>query len=146
MSSIKLDQMPPEMALAIFEQCDLKSAKAYSETNRQLHELFYAAIYPKGKDLEERRHICRVYRILNGAAPKPHQPLPEFREEIEKITTPTILLSLDSNHTENHVYSELNSLAEFVTEGSYAIVWDSRIGDLSKLTHLMRPQIGRAHV
>lgn len=69
---------------------------------------------------------------------------PEFKTFVKKIIenmdNPGILLSLDSNHTEDHVYLELNSLAEFVSEGSYAIVWDSRIGDLSSITHLVRPR------
>lgn len=49
-----------------------------------------------------------------------------------------ILVSLDSNHTENHVFQELNSLSNFVSKNSFIIVWDSRIGDLSILTHLLR--------
>jgi cephalosporin hydroxylase len=59
---------------------------------------------------------------------------------IQDKSESSILLSLDSNHTEEHVFSELISLAGFVTTSSYAIVWDSRIGDLSFLTHYLRPR------
>jgi cephalosporin hydroxylase len=53
---------------------------------------------------------------------------------------PKVLLSLDSNHTEDHVYAELVSLVKYVSLDSYAIVWDSRLGDLSRLTHALRPR------
>lgn len=59
---------------------------------------------------------------------------------VKRQAQPSVLLSLDSNHTEEHVYAELMSLANFVTSESYAIVWDSRLGDLSHLTHYLRPR------
>ena len=37
----------------------------------------------------------------------------------------TILVSLDSNHTESHVLKELDAYAGLVTKGSYCIVWDT---------------------
>lgn len=60
---------------------------------------------------------------------------------IKKVPNPSVFLSLDSNHTEEHVYKELTSLAPFVTLKSYVVVWDSRIGDLSTLTHYLRPRL-----
>lgn len=62
------------------------------------------------------------------------------QESLKGIDEPRVLVSLDSNHTEEHVYRELMSLAGLVSKGSYAIVWDSRIGDLSRLTHFLRPR------
>jgi cephalosporin hydroxylase len=41
-----------------------------------------------------------------------------------------ILVMLDSNHTHEHVLSELRAYAPLVTKGSYCIVWDSGIEDL----------------
>lgn len=68
----------------------------------------------------------------------------EFREFTSNIilsmNKPKVLLSLDSNHTEQHVLAELEQLGNFVSDTSYAIVWDSRISDLSWLTHLVRPR------
>jgi cephalosporin hydroxylase len=67
-----------------------------------------------------------------------------FNELVAKMlklqAEPKVLLSLDSNHTEDHVYAELVSLAKYVSPQSYAIVWDSRLGDLSRLTHILRPR------
>jgi cephalosporin hydroxylase len=67
-----------------------------------------------------------------------------FRNLISKVlltlSNPRVLLSLDSKHTEEHVYNELVSLSRFVSLESYAVVWDSRIHDLSSLTHFLRPR------
>lgn len=41
-----------------------------------------------------------------------------------------ILVSLDSNHTHEHVLQELNFYAPFVTPGSYIVVFDTIVEDL----------------
>lgn len=41
-----------------------------------------------------------------------------------------VLVSLDSNHTHQHVLAELNAYADLVTIGSYCIVFDTIIEDL----------------
>lgn len=41
-----------------------------------------------------------------------------------------VLLSLDSNHTHEHVFAELNAYADLVSVGSYCIVFDTVIEDL----------------
>lgn len=68
----------------------------------------------------------------------------EFANLIREVSTNMnnvcTLLSLDSNHTEEHVFDELKALSRFVSKDSYAVVWDSRIGDLSDLTHYLRPR------
>jgi len=69
---------------------------------------------------------------------------PFFSELVAKTLQlqekPKVLLSLDSNHTEDHVYAELVSLAKYVSPKSFVIVWDSRLGDLTRLTHILRPR------
>ena len=42
-----------------------------------------------------------------------------------------ILVFLDSNHTHDHVLSELHAYAELVTKGSYCVVFDSVIEDMA---------------
>lgn len=66
--------------------------------------------------------------------------LSQVLENLKNLNEPRVLVSLDSNHTEEHVYRELVSLAGLVSKGSYVIVWDSRIGDLSRITHFLRPR------
>jgi cephalosporin hydroxylase len=41
-----------------------------------------------------------------------------------------VLVSLDSNHTHEHVMAELNAYADLVSVGSYCIVFDTAIEDL----------------
>jgi cephalosporin hydroxylase len=42
----------------------------------------------------------------------------------------TVLVSLDSNHTQDHVLKELQFYAPFVTPGSYIVVFDTIVEDL----------------
>ena len=44
----------------------------------------------------------------------------------------TILISLDSNHTHEHVLQELNAYAELTSVGSYCVVFDTIVEDLPK--------------
>jgi len=41
-----------------------------------------------------------------------------------------VLVSLDSNHTHDHVLAELHAYAPLVSQGSYCVVWDSGVEDL----------------
>ena len=50
-----------------------------------------------------------------------------------------VLVSLDSNHTHEHVLAELNAYADLVTVGSYCIVFDTVIEDLPAGTFTDRP-------
>ena len=50
-----------------------------------------------------------------------------------------ILLILDSNHTEEHVSSELDAYAKLVSVGSYCVVFDTAIEDLPDSLHSNRP-------
>ena len=50
-----------------------------------------------------------------------------------------ILLILDSNHTEEHVSSELDAYAKLVSVGSYCVVFDTVIEDLPDPLHSDRP-------
>ncbi len=51
----------------------------------------------------------------------------------------TVLVSLDSNHTHEHVLAELHAYAPMVTKGSYCIVFDTVIEDLPNEIFTDRP-------
>jgi cephalosporin hydroxylase len=44
----------------------------------------------------------------------------------------TVMVSLDSNHTHDHVLEELKLYSPFVTKGSYLVVFDTIVEDLPK--------------
>jgi len=50
-----------------------------------------------------------------------------------------VLVSLDSNHTHEHVLAELNAYADLVSFGSYCIVFDTAIEDLPAGSFPNRP-------
>lgn len=50
-----------------------------------------------------------------------------------------VLVSLDSNHTHEHVLQELNAYAPLVSPGSYCVVFDTVIEDLPGDTYSNRP-------
>jgi len=61
----------------------------------------------------------------------------KVKEKIKKENK--VFVSLDSNHTEDHVYEELNLYADLVSKGSYCVVFDTLIEDLPKGTFPNRP-------
>lgn len=58
----------------------------------------------------------------------------EYAKEYQRI-----LVCLDSNHTHDHVIAELEAYAPLVTPGSYCVVFDTVIQDLSSDTFPNRP-------
>ena len=53
---------------------------------------------------------------------------------VKQIAAPykTVLVFLDSNHTHEHVLSELNAYASLTTVGSYCVVFDTVVEDMPK--------------
>ena len=51
----------------------------------------------------------------------------------------SVLVCLDSNHTQDHVLAELNAYAPMVTPGSYCVVFDTIVDDLPKELSFDRP-------
>ena len=51
----------------------------------------------------------------------------------------TILVCLDSNHTHDHVLSEMNAYSSLVSKGSYMVVFDTIIEDLPQGSFPDRP-------
>ena len=50
-----------------------------------------------------------------------------------------VMVILDSNHTTEHVLSELTHYSKLVTKGNYCVVFDTLVGDLPKNVYKDRP-------
>jgi cephalosporin hydroxylase len=50
-----------------------------------------------------------------------------------------VLVSLDSNHTHDHVLEELKAYAPLVTQGSYCVVFDTVLEDMPAEQCINRP-------
>lgn len=57
---------------------------------------------------------------------------PQIISKIKSSIDPndTVMVFLDSNHTHEHVISELNAYSEMVTKGSYLVVFDTHVEDM----------------
>lgn len=66
---------------------------------------------------------------------------PEIIEEVRSIAGgfSRVLVCLDSNHTHDHVLSELEAYAPLTSVGSYCVVFDTIIEDLSEGMYPDRP-------
>jgi len=66
---------------------------------------------------------------------------PEVIAKVKEISAgkKRILIFLDSNHTHDHVLSELNAYASLTSLGSYCVVFDTVIEDMPKEMFPDRP-------
>jgi len=65
----------------------------------------------------------------------------EMAEKVQKFAAnyKTILLVLDSNHTHDHVLTELRLYSPLVTPGSYCVVFDTVVEDMPPGSYSDRP-------
>jgi cephalosporin hydroxylase/nucleoside-diphosphate-sugar epimerase len=107
--------------------------------------IFYASIMELigkgeilGVDIDIREHnrkeieahpMFKRIKMIQGSAIDPN-----IIEQVKKHAEgkKTIMVSLDSNHTHEHVLEELKLYSPFVTVGSYCVVFDTIVEDLPK--------------
>lgn len=89
-----------------------------------------------GVDIDIRQHnreaieahpMARRISMLQGSSVDP-AIVDQVRAAVSDAKT--VLVSLDSNHTHEHVLAELHAYAPMVTKGSYCVVFDTVIDDL----------------
>src|SRR5678815_3957123 len=76
----------------------------------------------------EGHHLAHMIKMIQGSSISSSviQQVHEFAKGYSRI-----LVSLDSNHTHDHVLSELEAYAPLTSRGSYCVVFDTVIDDLS---------------
>jgi cephalosporin hydroxylase len=89
-----------------------------------------------GIDIDIRAHnragieshpMAHLIEMIQGSSVDPDiiNKVKEFAKGYNKV-----LVSLDSNHTHDHVLSELEAYAPLTSSGSYCIVWDTGVEEL----------------
>lgn len=75
----------------------------------------------------EQHPMSRCIKMIQGSSIDP-----DIVKRVHKVASDysSILVCLDSNHTHEHVLSELEAYAPLVTKGNYCIVFDTVIDDL----------------
>lgn len=105
--------------------------------------IFYSSLLEllgKGKvigvDIEIRKHnreaieshpMSKRIKLIEGSSTNP-AVIKKVEEQIDPGST--VLVYLDSNHTKAHVLEELKAYSDFVTPGSYIVVFDTIMPDL----------------
>ena len=105
--------------------------------------IFYSSLLEllgKGKvigvDIEIRKHnreaiekhpMSKRIILIEGSSTDP-AVIKKVEEQINPGST--VLVCLDSNHTKAHVLEELKAYSDFVTSGSYIVVFDTIMPDL----------------
>ena len=89
-----------------------------------------------GVDIEIRKHnreaieshpMSKRIILIEGSSTDP-AIIKKVEEQIDPGST--VLICLDSNHTKAHVLEELKAYSDFVTSGSYIVVFDTIMPDL----------------
>ncbi len=84
-------------------------------------------IRPHNREAIEAHPMAHLIEMIEGSSVAP--------DVIDRVKTMAkgckkILVSLDSDHTHNHVLAELKAYAPLTSVGSYCVVWDTGVEDL----------------
>jgi cephalosporin hydroxylase len=115
--------------LALLDYCDaVKAGQLFDPTASRRRVL--------GLDIDIRAHnriaieahpLARKIDMIEGSsvAPEMINQVYEYAKGYERI-----LVSLDSNHTHDHVLAELEAYAPLTSKGSYCVVFDTIVEDM----------------
>lgn len=84
-------------------------------------------IRPHNRQALDEHPLRFKMELIEGSSIDP-EIIQEVRSHADGVDR--VLVSLDSNHTHEHVLAELNAYADLVSVGSYCIVFDTAIEDL----------------
>jgi cephalosporin hydroxylase len=93
-------------------------------------------IRPHNREAIESHPVAKRIRMIEGSSIDP-TVVGQVAEEASRRRR--VLVTLDSNHTHDHVLRELQLYSPFVTEGSYLTVFDTVVEDMPKSLFPDRP-------
>lgn len=93
-------------------------------------------IFPEIRREIESHKLFRRMTMLEGNSVSDEimKKVAEFARGKERI-----MVALDSNHTHEHVLSELNLYSPLVTKGSYLVVFDTMVNEVDEAHYANRP-------
>jgi cephalosporin hydroxylase len=124
--------------LALLDMCEaIELCKSFNpkDSNRKVLGIDIDIRAPNKKEIEKHPMSSRIQMIQGSSI------LPDIIERVKKIADKheRILVCLDSNHTHDHVLAELQAYAPLTSIGSYCVVFDTNVEDMSKEMFVDRP-------
>jgi cephalosporin hydroxylase len=116
--------------LALLDYCEAQQKGALLDPARPTRKVLGIDIEIRAHNreaIEEHPMFSRI-EMIEGSSIEPR-----IIEQVKKISEKynRILVCLDSNHTHYHVLAELEAYAPLVSSGSYCVVFDTIIEDMS---------------
>ncbi len=115
--------------LALLDYCDASATKRSltpQDTKRRVVGIDIE-IRPHNREAIERHPLAHLIETIEGSSIDAGvvQRVRNIASDYDRV-----LVFLDSNHTHEHVFAELESYAPLVSPGSYCVVWDTGVEDL----------------
>ena len=124
--------------LSVLEYCEAQQSRnTVDPTNPKRKVLgIDIDIRPHNRNAIESHPMASRIQLIEGSsiASEIIDQVKIFADRYERI-----LVCLDSNHTHNHVLSELNAYAPLISVGSYCVVFDTIIEDMPEDMFSDRP-------
>lgn len=124
--------------LALLDMCDAIEAGVALDPKMSKRRVLGIDIdiRPHNRAAIESHPMASLIHMIQGSSVSP--------EIVEQVKTAAagfsrVLVCLDSNHTHNHVLSELQAYAPLTSVGSYCVVFDTVIEDMPKEMFPNRP-------
>jgi cephalosporin hydroxylase len=115
--------------LALLDYCDAVTYEKVLDPKASKRRVVGVDIDIRAHNREaiERHPLSHLIELIEGSSVED-----SVVSRVKKIARDykTVLVLLDSNHTHDHVLSELGAYAPLVSRGSYCIVWDTGVEDL----------------
>jgi cephalosporin hydroxylase len=124
--------------LAILDMCDaIESGESFNPTQSKRKVLgIDIDIRSHNRDAIESHPMASRISMIQGSSISPEtiEQVHDFARDYSRI-----IVCLDSNHTHEHVFAELQAYAPLTSVGSYCVVFDTLVEDMPKEMFDNRP-------